>query len=205
VLDLRLIRSDTEGVRAALARRNAAGSLDAIVELDEQRRSLQTAADELRAERNRASQAIGEAKRAGRDATEEQAQAAGLGTRLAALDEQLGDVGAKLDSLLLELPNIPHPSAADGMTEEDAVTVAMGGEKPEFDFEPRDHLALALHLPPRRPRPASPRPRAVLAREALGPGLPADDAAGARSRAGPRRNRLLPCGPRAGLLARPRP
>ena len=90
MLDLRLIRSDTEGVRAALERRNAAGPLDAIVELDEQRRSLQTSADELRAERNRASQAIGEAKRAGRDAAEEQAQAAGLGTRLAALDEQLG-------------------------------------------------------------------------------------------------------------------
>jgi seryl-tRNA synthetase len=143
VLDLRLIRSDSEGVRAALARRRADGSLDEILALDEQRRSLQTEADELRAERNRASQAIGEAKRAGRDAAAEQAEAAGLGTRLAALDGRLGEVAARLDGLLLELPNVPHPSAADGMTEDDAVTVAVGGSMPEFDFEPRDHLALA--------------------------------------------------------------
>ncbi len=143
MLDLRLIRSDPESVRAALARRNADGPLDELLTLDEQRRALQTQADELRAERNRASQAIGEAKRAGRDAAAEQAHAAGLGDRLGALDAELGVVAAKVDGLLLELPNIPDESAADGMTEEDGVEVAIGGTRPEFDFEPRDHLALA--------------------------------------------------------------
>ena len=76
MLDLRLIRSDPDAVRAALARRKADGPLDELLALDERRRALQTQADELRAERNRASQAIGEAKRAGRDAAAEQAQAA---------------------------------------------------------------------------------------------------------------------------------
>jgi seryl-tRNA synthetase len=143
VLDLRLIRSDPDAVRSALARRQADGPLDELLSLDEQRRALQTEADDLRAERNRASQAIGEAKRAGRDASAEQAQAAGLGERLAALDAQLADAAARLDGLLLTLPNLPHPSAADGMTEEDGDVVAIGGVRPEFDFEPRDHLALA--------------------------------------------------------------
>ena len=143
MLDLRLIRSEPEVVRSALARRRADGPLDELLQLDEQRRALQTEADELRAERNRASQAIGEAKRAGRDASAEQAQAAGLGERLGLLDTQLDEAAAKLDEVLLRLPNLPHESAADGMSEEDGITVATGGQKPEFDFEPRDHLARA--------------------------------------------------------------
>jgi seryl-tRNA synthetase len=143
VLDLRLIRSDTEAVRRALARRQADAPLDELLALDEQRRALQTEADDLRAERNRASQAIGEAKRAGRDAAAEQAEAAALGERLGALDAQLGEAAARLDAVLITLPNIPHESAADGMTEEEGDVVALGGSLPEFDFEPRDHVALA--------------------------------------------------------------
>jgi seryl-tRNA synthetase len=143
VLDLRLIRSDTDSVRTALARRQADGPLDELLARDERRRLLQTQVDELRAERNRASQAIGEAKRAGRDAADEQARAAGLGERLDALNAELLAAAAQVDEILPTLPNLPHPSAADGMTEEDGVTVAIGGVKPEFEFEPRDHLALA--------------------------------------------------------------
>jgi seryl-tRNA synthetase len=143
MLDLRQIRNEPAVVRAALARRQADGPLDELIAADERRRALQTEADELRAERNRASQAIGEAKRAGRDASAEQAAAGALGERLAALEARLGEAGGEVDALLLRLPNLPDPSAADGMTEEDGVTVAVGGEKPEFAFEPRDHLALA--------------------------------------------------------------
>jgi seryl-tRNA synthetase len=143
VLDLRLIRSDPDAVRSALARRQADGPLDELLALDERRRALQTEADALRAERNRASQAIGEAKRAGRDASTEQAAAARLGERLTALDAELTDAAASLDAVLVTLPNLPHESAADGMSEEDGDTVAIGGALPEFGFEPRDHLALA--------------------------------------------------------------
>jgi seryl-tRNA synthetase len=75
VLDIRLIRSETDRVRAELARRQADGMLDEVLALDERRRALQTRVDELRAERNAAAQAIGEAKRAGRDAAAEMAAA----------------------------------------------------------------------------------------------------------------------------------
>jgi seryl-tRNA synthetase len=143
MLDLRQIRSEPDAVRAALARRQADGPLDELIAADERRRALQTDADALRAERNRASQAIGEAKRAGRDASAEQAAAGALGERLSALETTLAEAATEVDALLVRLPNLPHPSAADGMTEEDGVTVAVGGEKPAFSFEPRDHLALA--------------------------------------------------------------
>ena len=89
MLDIRLIRSDTERVRTALARRQADGLLDEVLRLDERRRALQTEVDELRAERNNAAQAIGEAKRTGRDAAAEIAAAAGLRDRLAELESSL--------------------------------------------------------------------------------------------------------------------
>jgi seryl-tRNA synthetase len=144
VLDIRLIRSDTERVRAALARREADGLLDEVLALDERRRALQTEVGTLRAERNTAAQAIGEAKRAGRDAAAEMSAAAELRDRLAARETALRELDAGFESAMLALPNIPHASAADGMREEDAQEHAVSSRpRPAFDFEPRDHLDLA--------------------------------------------------------------
>jgi seryl-tRNA synthetase len=144
MLDIRLLRTETERVREALARREADGLLDEVLALDERRRALQTQVDALRAERNAAAQAIGEAKRAGRDAAAEMAAAAELRDRLAVLEEQLREVDAAFETAMLALPNLPHPSAADGMLEEDAQLHDMSSRpKPEFDWEPRDHLDLA--------------------------------------------------------------
>jgi seryl-tRNA synthetase len=144
MLDIRVIRAETERVRAALARRQADGLLDEVLALDERRRALQTEVDGLRAERNNAAQAIGEAKRAGRDAATEMAAAADLRDSLAALEGSLREADAAFETAMLSLPNPPHESAADGMLEEDAQLHAMSSRpKPEFDFEPRDHLDLA--------------------------------------------------------------
>jgi seryl-tRNA synthetase len=143
MLDLRLIRSDPEGVKAALARRGADGAVDAVIALDADRRALQAEADELRAERNRAAEAIGQAKRAGRDAAEEIASAAALRDRLAGVEERLGEADRLLHGALLEIPNLPDATAAEGMTEEEGEVVRVGGELPQFPFEPRDHLELA--------------------------------------------------------------
>jgi seryl-tRNA synthetase len=144
MLDIRLIRAEPERVRAALARRGADGLLDEVIALDERRRALQTQVDELRAQRNAAAQAIGEAKRAGRDAAAEMAAAGELRDRLAALEEQLRELDATFEASMLALPNLPHESAADGLHEEDAQLHAMSSRpKPEFEWEPRDHLDLA--------------------------------------------------------------
>ncbi|HET6171518.1 MAG TPA: serine--tRNA ligase [Gaiellales bacterium] len=144
MLDIRLIRSETDRVRSALARRQADGLLDEVLALDERRRALQTQVDELRAQRNTAAQAIGEAKRAGRDAATEVVAAAELRDRLAALEAELRAAVAAFEAAMLALPNLPHSSAADGMLEEDAQLHAMSERpQPEFDYEPRDHLDLA--------------------------------------------------------------
>jgi seryl-tRNA synthetase len=144
MLDIRLIRSEPDRVRAVLARRGADALLDEVLALDEWRRALQTGVDELRAQRNAAAQAIGEAKRAGRDAAAEIAAAAELRDRLAAREDQLREIDVAFETSMLALPNLPHESAADGLHEEDAQIHAMSDRaKPEFEWEPRDHLELA--------------------------------------------------------------
>jgi len=65
-----------------------------------------------------------------------------LKAELKELEPQLGELKAKQDELLAELPNLPDPEAPDGMTEEDAKELRVVGEKPEFGFEPVDHLEL---------------------------------------------------------------
>ena len=55
----------------------------------------------------------------------------------------MSDLDEKRDELLLALPNLPHPDAPDGLTEEDSVTLREVGERPHFDFEPLDHLELS--------------------------------------------------------------
>ncbi|MDH4067216.1 MAG: hypothetical protein OEW19_22675, partial [Acidobacteriota bacterium] len=104
LLDLRLIRAEPERVRAALARRGSADGFDALVALDRDCRSLRTQVEETRAERTRSAKAIGEAKKAGRDASAAEAEARALGERLGALEDELRVLEGRRDADLLVIP-----------------------------------------------------------------------------------------------------
>jgi seryl-tRNA synthetase len=144
MLDLRRIREDPEHARAALARRGAAEALDEVLALDERRRELLPLVEEGRARRNKASEAIAEAKRSGADAEPQIAEMRELGTELKKLESELAEVEAKRDELAARLPNLPQADVPEGETDEDAVTLREVGERPSFDFEIRDHLDLGL-------------------------------------------------------------
>jgi seryl-tRNA synthetase len=146
MLDLKLIRSDPERVKAALARRGAAEQIDELLALDARRRELLPEVENAQAERKTLSKQIGEAKQAGEDAEELMATVQGLKGRIETGKEELERVEADLGRLATALPNLPDPEAPDGMTEEDAVVIREVGERPEFDFEPRDHLEIGTAL-----------------------------------------------------------
>jgi seryl-tRNA synthetase len=120
VLDLKLIREDPERVRAALARRGeqAAAGLDAVLELDAQRRALIPTLEELRASRNAAADAIAQAKRAGEDAKEAIATQREVGAREKQLSGELAEIEERLQVALAPLPNLPDPTAAPGPQDE---------------------------------------------------------------------------------------
>ena len=148
MLDLKAIRSEPERVKAALARRGAAEQVDELLALDARRRQLLPEVENAQAERKMLSKQIGERKGAGEEAEAEQLMATvqGLKERIEAGKEELEGVESKLDELALTLPNLPDPEAPEGMTEEDAVVLREVGERPEFDFEPRDHLEIGTEL-----------------------------------------------------------
>jgi seryl-tRNA synthetase len=115
--------------------------------VDERRRALVTQWDELRAEQKKISGEIEEAMRSG-DADE--AAVRPQRERSSELKKQLKDIEAeqrrleeRQNGLLASLPNLPDPDAPDGVTEEDAKVLREVGERPEFGFEPLDHLELS--------------------------------------------------------------
>ena len=140
MLDVKAIREDPEPFRRGLGRRNLAEAVDRILELDERRRKLTARVEELRAAQNRASKAIGRAQ--GDEKQALIAEVSSVSAELNGLEPELAEAEAALAAVLAETPNIPHESAPEGFTDEDAVEVRRRGEPPAFGFEPRDHVAL---------------------------------------------------------------
>jgi seryl-tRNA synthetase len=146
MLDLKLIRSNPERVKAALARRGAADAVDELLALDARRRQLLPEIEGAQAERKALSKQIGEAKQRGEDAEGPMAQVQGLKERIDSGKAELEKVEAELERVGTALPNLPDPEAPEGMREEDAVVLREVGKRPSFDFEPRDHLEIGTEL-----------------------------------------------------------
>ncbi|HEX2096122.1 MAG TPA: serine--tRNA ligase [Solirubrobacterales bacterium] len=146
MLDLKLIRSDPERVKAALARRGAAERVDELLALDARRRELLPEIEGAQAERKTLSKQIGEAKQRGEDAAAEMDAVQRLKERTEAGKAELERVEADLERVAAELPNLPDPDAPEGDREEDAVVLREAGGSPSFDFEPRDHLEIGAAL-----------------------------------------------------------
>jgi seryl-tRNA synthetase len=144
MLDIKLIREDPEPFRQALARRGLAERVDELLAADERRRELTQRVEALRAEQNRASKAIGRAS--GDEKQALIAEVAKVSAELKELEPELAEAETALTLLLASTPNLPHPSAPDGFTDEDAVEIRRLGDPPHFDFEPKDHAELGAAL-----------------------------------------------------------
>ena len=139
MLDLRRIREESETVERALAARGGDVSLRPVLDADAERRRLVKEAEELKAERNRASDAIGQAKRRGENSEAATARMREVSDRIKALDAQIKVVDERLEALLLELPNVPHASVPVGRTAEDNAEIRRWGAPRKFAFEPKPH------------------------------------------------------------------
>jgi seryl-tRNA synthetase len=141
MLDLKRIREDPEGVRAALARRGdgSQAALEGVIELDRRRRALLPELEGLRAEQNEANARIRGAADGDERGREIEAMR-DVAARAKALERELVEVELSLQEALAPLPNLPDPTAAAGPEDE---LVREVGAIPAFDFPPRDHLELA--------------------------------------------------------------
>jgi seryl-tRNA synthetase len=148
VLDLRLIREHPEDVQRALAEKGGADLIPEILARDAERRRLVKEADDLKAARNVASEAIGRAKKRGEDSSAEQARMREVGERIKTLDAELKSVDAAMERLLEQVPNLPHSSVPRGKSDDENVEVRRWGTPRTFDFEvqPHEQLGEALGL-----------------------------------------------------------
>jgi len=130
VIDLKAARQDPDYYRAALARRGAAADFDALLAADARWRSLTERAETLRAAQKSSSK--------GKPTPEQIERLRSLKDELEQAQSELDAAASERDLLLAQIPNLPDPTAADGMDEEDAELVRTWGEKPKFGFELRD-------------------------------------------------------------------
>ena len=148
MIDLKRLRQDPEASRASLLRRrdpSVGPLLDAILELDRQRRELLVQAESLKAERNAASEEVARRKRAKEPADDLMARLKSSGDEVKALDARLRDVDTELDRRVLAVPNFPADETPDGDASANRV-VRTWGEPPTFAFAPRPHWELGAAL-----------------------------------------------------------
>ena len=142
MLDPQLLRTQLDSVAAQLARRGFALEVAPLATLEAERKTVQTATQELQNLRNTRSKAIGQAKARGEDTAPLMAEVAGIGEQLRANEERLLEIQALLADIALRIPNLPDASVPDGRDEKDNVEAGRWGVPRAFDFPVRDHVEL---------------------------------------------------------------
>lgn len=146
MLDINLIREQPDLIRQTLRKRQMDNSVvDQVLERDQEHRVLIQEVENLKAERNVVSKEIGRTQ----DQDERQVMieaARQVGDKIAALDTQLREVEAQLDSLMVELPNVVDERVPFGVDESENVVIKTVGEIPEYEFEPKAHWDLGPEL-----------------------------------------------------------
>ncbi|HWH22915.1 MAG TPA: serine--tRNA ligase [Allosphingosinicella sp.] len=140
MLSLQFIRENPEVVRKAIAEKNVALDLDALLVLDGDVRAMKAKADELRRQRNEISDEFKSAAPEERPALGQRAKA--IGSEISGVEASLVEKSEALNALMLRLPGIPWEGAPVGPDESFNKVVRTEGAIPSFDFEPRDHVAL---------------------------------------------------------------
>lgn len=142
MLDIKLIRENPEKINELLKRRNPDLSIDEVIAIDEERRKIQTKADELRAKRKSESQKIGLMKKNGENTDKIQEEVRVLGDEIKEFEEKQTELDAKQKDILLHIPNIPDETTPSGASDADNVEVYKWGEPRKFDFEFKAHWDL---------------------------------------------------------------
>ncbi|MEW6038106.1 MAG: serine--tRNA ligase [Pseudomonadota bacterium] len=146
MLDPRLVRTRLEETARELGRRGFVLDVEAFSALEERRKAVQVETQNLQNERNSRSKSIGQAKARGEDIEPLLAAVQGLGDQLQEKEAELASIHERMETLLLGVPNILDADVPEGRSEADNVEIRRWGEPPQFGFEPKDHVDLAVGL-----------------------------------------------------------
>jgi seryl-tRNA synthetase len=148
MLDIRLIRENPDHVRERLATRDGglARQVDALLEIDSERRRLETELQRLSSERNRLSKEIGVLRSKKESSADLESKVRTIGDQISKLGEQVSAAEEAQKELLFGIPNLPHPSVPIGADARSNPVVRTWGELPAFNFKPLDHVDLGTKL-----------------------------------------------------------
>jgi len=148
MLDIRLIREQTDYVKSRLATRGGDAHLriDDILECDRERRATETRLQQLQSDRKRMSKEIGARKAKGEDTSSVEAEVRILGEEVAKLNEASAQLDERQRDLILNLPNLPHDGAPLGADASANPELRTWGTRPEFSFTPKSHVEIGESL-----------------------------------------------------------
>lgn len=146
MLSLSRIRENTAEVQSAINAKGGNNDLSVLLDLDREFRSIQTQANDLRAERNRVSESIAAVKKSGGNSDQMIVAMKEVGLQIKALEAQAEELNEKIQSILAVIPNTPHYSVPRGTDQSANSVVREWGQKPQFDFEIKDHVKLGTEL-----------------------------------------------------------
>jgi len=146
MLDLKLMQKNPDAVRESLKKRGSKIDVQEFTDLDEKRKTIIGEVEALKAEKNAVGPEIAKRKKAGEDASDLLKKMGEVSTRTKELDAELSEVEAIQKEWMMSVPNIPHESVPIGATEDDNPVLRYWGDKPELDFEPKEHWELGTEL-----------------------------------------------------------
>ncbi|MBQ6894792.1 MAG: serine--tRNA ligase [Clostridia bacterium] len=146
MLDIKLIRTETEKVKKALARRKEVVDIDALLKLDSEKRELLFSVEQLKQKQNEVSKSIPMLKKEGKDVVPIFEEMKKLSDEIKEIDEKVREYDEKINNLMLTIPNIPNDEVPDGDTDEDNVEIRRFSEPTKFDFEPKAHWDIGADL-----------------------------------------------------------
>jgi len=139
MLDLRFVRENIELITEKMKERGEAFDPMELLDWEGKRKRLLQRLEALRAERNRASEQVAALKREGKSPTEEIARMKEVSDRIKELEERGHECVEKLQQMLLQIPNLPHPSVPPGRGGEENQEIRRWGTPPSFSFDPKPH------------------------------------------------------------------
>lgn len=146
MLDIKLIRTETQRVKEALARRKETVDIDSLLALDSEKRELLYEVEQLKMKQNEVSKDIPRLKKEGKDVAPIFAEMKNLSEKVKEIDESVRVLDEKISDIMYSIPNIPNDDVPDGDTDEDNVEVRRFMEPTKFTFEPKAHWDVGADL-----------------------------------------------------------
>ncbi len=146
MLDIKLVRENPEAIKLGLRAKKDNTDIDKLLALDSERREAISKVEKLKNKQNAASKEIAKAKRNGEDASTILAEMKEISQSVAKLATRREELDTELNNQLLHIPNPPHSSVPQGISEEDNPVVRVWSDKPSYDFELKDHVDIAEAL-----------------------------------------------------------